>query len=103
MYNVHALFSQYDAKLLKLQKQNSKTQCGQGPSSVNHEIFRKVNSQCWLRTLNRIDTSISSYVQKLQHAKAESDREIAVLKKHITDLERQLSVTGKRKRFDHAF
>ena len=36
---------QYDAKLLKLQKQNSKNQYGQSSSSsINHEIFRRVRS-----------------------------------------------------------
>ena len=37
-------YPQYDAKLLKLQKQNSKNQCGQSSSSsINHEIFRRVS------------------------------------------------------------
>jgi len=35
---------EYDAKLLKLQKQNTKSQCGQSSSSsINHEIFRRVS------------------------------------------------------------
>jgi len=37
-------------------------------------------------------------MQKLQHAKAESDREIAALKSHISDLERQLALVNKRLR-----
>lgn len=40
---VYSLSLQYDAKLLKLQKQNSKAQSSRSSiSSVNHEIFRKV-------------------------------------------------------------
>ena len=37
-------------------------------------------------------------LQKLQHAKAESDREIAALKRQVSDLERQLATVNKRRR-----
>ncbi|XP_065882398.1 coiled-coil domain-containing protein 152-like isoform X2 [Dysidea avara] len=68
---------EYDAKLLKLQKQTSRTQCSNTvSSSVNNEIFRK----------------------KLQHVRAESDREIAQLKSTVTDLERKLAAANRKRK-----
>ena len=110
---------QYDAKLLKLQKQNSKNQCGQSSSSsINHEIFRRVCPypqpqpipaprvhvivMCTLFVIPSIvefyNLFCSDLLQKLQHAKAESDREIAALKRQVSDLERQLATVNKRRR-----
>lgn len=110
---------QYDAKLLKLQKQNSKNQCGQSSSSsINHEIFRRVCPYpqpqpipaprvhvmvvCTLFVIPSIvefyNLFCSDLLQKLQHAKAESDREIAALKRQVSDLERQLATVNKRRR-----
>lgn len=99
---------QYDAKLLKLQKQNSKNQCGQSSSSsINHEIFRRVYMSTpeytWLSCFVTFHCRIlqlfcSDLLQKLQHAKAESDREIAALKRQVSDLERQLATVNKRRR-----
>ncbi|KAL5471382.1 hypothetical protein EMCRGX_G029495 [Ephydatia muelleri] len=63
---------EYDAKLLKLQKQRAQSD---QPSSTNHEVYRK----------------------KLQHQKAESDQEIATLKAQVQDLQRQLATFGKKK------
>lgn len=59
---------EYDAKLLKMQRQTTKPMPNQS-SSVGHEIFRK----------------------KLQAAKAESDREVASLKRTISELEKRLT------------
>ena len=59
---------EYDAKLLKMQKETSKATSNH-LSSVGHEIFRK----------------------KLQAARAESDREIMSLKRTISDLEKRLA------------
>ena len=76
--------------MLKLQKQSNRTQSAQS-SSVNNEIFRKVNIRKALRACNS-----HHYIppQKLQHAKAESDREIATLKRRIQELESQSQRQG---------
>lgn len=58
----------YDQKMLKLEKQAVKKQQSTSGAGLNQDIFRK----------------------KLQHAKAESDREIASLKSTISDLQRKL-------------
>ena len=65
---------EYDAKLLKMQKQTAKPAPNQ-QSPVGHEIFRK----------------------KLQAAKADSDREIMSLKRTVADLEKKLA-GGQQKR-----
>jgi polyhydroxyalkanoate synthesis regulator phasin len=65
---------EYDAKLLKMQKQTAKPVPNQ-QSSVGHEIFRK----------------------KLQAAKADSDKEIMSLKRTVADLEKRLA-GGQQKR-----
>ena len=79
------MLMQYDSKLLKLQKQTAQNQCHQS-SSVNNEIFRKVSLYIynWVYNVNALE------LQKLQHAKAESDREISELNKMVADLKRQL-------------
>ncbi|XP_064649684.1 coiled-coil domain-containing protein 152-like [Lineus longissimus] len=59
---------EYDARLLRLQKQTSRVQQNAAASS-NQEIFRK----------------------KLQHAKSEYEREICGLRRTISDLESQTS------------
>ncbi|CAB3988688.1 Hypothetical predicted protein [Paramuricea clavata] len=58
---------EYDAKLLKAQKSNSKQQSG-SMATVNNEIFRK----------------------KLQYAKVQAEKEVGVLKNKIMELERKL-------------
>lgn len=65
---------EYDAKLLKLQKQNTKTQAQS--SSVNSDIYRR----------------------KLQAAKIESEKEITSLRKRVDELEKQLSNASKRRK-----
>ncbi|XP_077980973.1 coiled-coil domain-containing protein 152-like [Glandiceps talaboti] len=72
---------EYDAKVLSLRKQNQKTAQQKGQANAaNHEIFRK----------------------KWQHMKAESEREIASLKRTIADLQRKADMQGtstKRRKF----
>lgn len=77
--------------MLKLQKQqNARAQhVAPQPSSTSNDIFRKV------RKLHEIYTSIASTLQKLQHVKAESEKETVRLKRRIEDLERQFQ-TGNR-------
>lgn len=95
MHNIHELL-QYDAKLLKLQKQTSKVQSTQPSTSVNNEIFRRVityqcSSDALLKPLG--------LMQKLQNIQADSQREVTTLKRRVQELERQLSLASKRRKF----
>ncbi len=84
--------------MLKLQKQhNTRTHSTQS-ASTNNEIFRKVR----LNILSHVQLIIHN-IQKLQHVKSESEREVASLKRKVEDLERQLKSgtrpTAKRTKF----
>ncbi|XP_028403895.1 coiled-coil domain-containing protein 152-like [Dendronephthya gigantea] len=69
---------EYDAKLLKVQKSSSKQQPGSN-ATANNEIFRK----------------------KLQYVKVQAEKEVAMLKNKIMELERKLVQQTNQQDFQH--
>ena len=86
------LFLQYDAKMLKLQKQqNARAQHVAQSSSTNNDIFRKVKQKNFSFEIRLTHVCL----QKLQHIKIESEKEINSLKRKVEELERQLQTNNR--------